>query len=61
MKRETRELRERDLEEKRKKILENDFSMKDYFAMFLAAMTVVLPVILAIFGILYLVSRIFIR
>lgn len=29
--------------------------------MFLAAMTVVLPVILAIFGILYLVSRIFIR
>lgn len=61
MKRETRELRERDLEEKRKKILENDFSMKDYFAMFLAAMTVVLPVILAIFGILYLVSCIFIR
>ncbi len=61
MKRETRELRERDLEEKRKKILENDFSVKDYFAMFLAAMTVVLPVILAIFGILYLVSRIFIR
>ena len=49
------------MEEKRKKILENDFSIKDYFDMLIAAMTVVLPVIFAIFGILYLVSRSFIR
>lgn len=57
MKREEKEARERDLEEKRKKILENDFTVKDYFAMFVAAMAVILPVILAFFGILYLVSR----
>ena len=57
MKREEKETRERDLEEKRKKILENDFTAKDYFAMFVAAMAVILPVILAFFGILYLVSR----
>lgn len=57
MKREEKEARERDLEEKRKKILENDFTAKDYFAMFVAAMAVILPVILAFFGILYLVSR----
>lgn len=57
MKREEKEARERDLEEKRKKILENDFAAKDYFAMFVAAMAVILPVIFAFFGILYLVSR----
>ena len=57
MKREEKEARERDLEEKRKKILENDFTVKDYFAMFVAAMAVILPVILAFFGILYLVRR----
>lgn len=45
------------MEEKRKKILENDFTVKDYFAMFVAAMAVILPIIFAFFGILYLVSR----
>lgn len=52
--------RERDLEEKRKKILENDFTMKDYFAMLLAAIAVIGPVILVFFGILYLVSLLFV-